>query len=201
MEQIDSKMITDKELIEAHCDGDHEAFAELVHRHGGNVLGYLTKMCNDRDKAEDFFQETFKRVHEKAHTLQTRQFKSWLFKIATNVALDGFRKESRVRTISMNQNNNCQKRSDEINEITFKDNSSEPSKEAVKSELREQVREAISKLPKHQRSTLILAYYQQLSYKEVAQAMNCSLGTVKTQMFRALRTLAQQLPVVAGEFE
>jgi len=59
---------TDKSLVDAHCKGDPEAFGELVHRYGGSVLGFLTAMTGNRDQAEDFFQETFKRVHEKAQT-------------------------------------------------------------------------------------------------------------------------------------
>jgi RNA polymerase sigma factor (sigma-70 family) len=62
-----------------------------------------------------------------------------------------------------------------------------------------QVRQAIAALPARQRTTLVLAYYQQLSYREVAEALGCSIGTVKTQMYRALKTLAAKLPDVSGE--
>jgi RNA polymerase sigma factor (sigma-70 family) len=54
-------------------------------------------------------------------------------------------------------------------------------------------------LPARQRATLVLAYYQQLSYREVAEVLGCSIGTVKTQMSRAMRTLAQRLPDISGE--
>ncbi|MHC4602380.1 MAG: RNA polymerase sigma factor, partial [Planctomycetota bacterium] len=75
---------TDKSLIDAHRKGDKTVFGELVRRYGDSVLGYLTKMSGSRERAEDLFQETFKRVHEKAHTLRGNHFKSWLFTIATN---------------------------------------------------------------------------------------------------------------------
>ena len=67
----------------------------------------------------------------------------------------------------------------------------------VRVEQKEQVRQALELLPARQRATLVLAYYQQLSYTEVAKVMDCSIGTVKTQMYRALRALAQRLPDIS----
>ena len=74
-----------------------------------------------------------------------------------------------------------------------------PLEEVANAEQKQQVREAIGFLTENQRATLVLAYYQQLSYSEVAQVMGCSVGTVKTQMYRALRTLARRLPRLGGE--
>jgi len=65
---------TDKSLIDAHCRGEKAAFTELVRRHGDGLLGYLCRMTSDRSRAEDLFQETFARVHEKAHTLKGDNF-------------------------------------------------------------------------------------------------------------------------------
>jgi len=188
---------TDKSLIEAHCRGDSAAFGELVRRYGNGVLGYLIKMSGNRHEAEDLFQETFKRVHEKAHTFRGGKFKSWLFTIATNVAIDGLRRRRRMRVVSLNQKLDCTDRnSEELSAVALADDSCEPSQEAAKAEQAELVRDAIESLPARQRATLVLAYYQQLSYPEVAKVLGCSLGTVKTQMYRALRTLGKKLPDV-----
>jgi RNA polymerase sigma-70 factor (ECF subfamily) len=188
---------TDKSLIEAHCKGQTTAFGELVRRHGNSVLGYLMKMSSNRHEAEDLFQDTFKRVHEKAHTFKGNRFKSWLFSIATNVAIDGMRRRKRMRFVSLNQKLDCANPdSDCLEAVATADSSNEPSEEATKTERTEKVRRAVGALPEKQRATLVLAYYQQLSYTEVAQVMGCSVGTVKTQMYRALRTLAQKLPDV-----
>ncbi|MBN1975416.1 MAG: RNA polymerase sigma factor [Sedimentisphaerales bacterium] len=186
---------TDKSLIEAHCRGDQKAFGEIVHRYGDSVLGYLIKMTGNKEQAEDLFQETFKRVHEKSHTFKGTEFKSWLFKIATNVTYDGFRKkhraESQGREVSFNSMND-----EELVSTVAEDNSFNPSVATVKAEQVEQVRHAVESLPDKQKAALVLAYYQQLSYREVALALDCSVGTVKTQMYRALKTLAQKLPEV-----
>jgi len=188
---------TDKSLIEAHCQGDPTAFSELVRRYGDSILGYLMRMSGNHHQAEDLFQETFKRVHEKAHTFRGGQFKSWLFTIATNVAIDGLRRRRRMRVVSLNQRLDCTDQdSEELSAVALADDSHEPSQEAAKAEQAEHVRDAIESLPARQRATLVLAYYQQLSYPKVAEVLGCSLGTVKTQMYRALRTLAQKLPDV-----
>lgn len=188
-------MNSDKSLIEAHCKGDQKAFGEIVNRYGDSVLGYLIKMTGDKEHAEDLFQETFKRVHEKSHTFKGSEFKSWLFKIATNVTYDGFRKKHRTETKGLKVNYINEDGEDLIS-TTAADNSFNPSVATVKAEQVEQVRQAVESLPDKQKAALVLTYYQQLSYREVALALDCSIGTVKTQMYRALKTLAHKLPEV-----
>lgn len=194
--QIALAEATDKSLIQAHTEGDSAAFEQIVRRHGAAVFGYLKKMTGDYQLAEDFFQETFKRVDEKANTLRGGRFKSWLFQIATRVAVDGFRKQKKARTVSLDEQTDCM---DAEGNVALADVSTEPAEEAIKAEKIQQVRKSIMELPTKQRATLILAYYQQLSYQEVAQSLGCSVGTVKRQMFSALKKLAKQLPDFAGE--
>jgi len=190
---------TDKSLIDAHRQGDRTAFGELLRRYGDSVLGYLMRMSGNREQAEDLFQETFKRVHEKADTFRGTGFKSWLFTIATRVAIDALRRRRRLRVVSLNQRLDCTDGGDEQSgAVAVADSSYEPSQEAIRAEQTRQVRGAIELLPAKQRATLVLAYYQQLSYPEVAEVLGCSIGTVKTQMYRALRTLAQRLPDISG---
>ena len=190
---------TDKSLIDAHLKGDTTAFGEIVHRYGDGLLGYLTRMTGSREQAEDLFQETFKRVHEKAGTFRGSRIKSWLFAIATNVAIDDMRKSKRLQVVSLNQEIDCNGgRCEELGTVTVDRNSSDPSQEVERAEWKEQVRQALELLPARQRATLVLAYYQQLSYSEVAQVLGCSVGTVKTQMYRALKTLAHRLPDISG---
>jgi len=190
----------DKSLIEAHLKGDTTAFGELVRRYGDSLLGYLTTMTGSIELAEDLFQETFKRVHEKAATFRGSRIKGWLFAIATNVAIDGFRRGRRLQVTSLNQKLDCNDdEGQELSAVAVADNSYEPSQKVIMAERKKQVRQALEMLPAKQRATLILAYYQQLSYPEVAQVLDCSVGTVKTQMYRALKTLAQRLPDISED--
>jgi len=190
---------TDKSLIDAHCQGDPAAFGELVRRYGDSLLGYLTRISGNREQAEDLFQETFKRVHEKAHTLRGNQFKSWLYTIATRVAIDGFRRGKPVRLVSMNQKLGCHGEDcQELGAVAVAQGCEDPSQETIRAEQKEQVRQALESLPDRQRVTVVLSYYQGLSHREVAHVMGCSIGTVKTQMYRALHTLARTLPDISG---
>jgi RNA polymerase sigma-70 factor (ECF subfamily) len=183
----------DESLVAAHLRGDPAAFRELVRRYGDGVLGYLFRMTGSRDQAEDLFQETFKRVHEKARTYRGGSFKSWLFTIATRVTIDTVRRRKRLAILSLNRDTDCEDDPAPLETVVAED-APDPADEAVKEEQKEQVRRAIESLPIGQRAALVLAYYQQLSYQEVAETLGCSVGSVKTQMSRALAKLARKLP-------
>ena len=189
---------SDENLIAAHLKGDPTAFRELVCRYGDGMLGYLCHMTGNRDQAEDLFQETFKRVYEKAHTFRGESFKSWLFTIATRLTIDGARRRGRGMTVSLDQEFDCGEENGSRLAGLVDERATNPAEEVVRQEQKEQVRRAIDALPPGQRATLVLAYYQHLSYREVAHALGCSVGSVKTQMSRALATLAKQLPDSIG---
>lgn len=187
--------MTDENLMAAHLRGDPAAFRQLVERYADGVLRYLIHMIGNRDQAEDLFQETFKKVHEKAHTFRGPVFKSWLFTIATRATIDHVRRRKRSAMLSLDQDSDCDERAgSSLAEAIADQDAPDPADELVREERKQQVRLAIEGLPVKQRATLVLAYYQQLSYPEVADVMGCSLGTVKTQMSRALATLARKLP-------
>jgi len=190
--------VTDESLVAAHLRGDQAAFRELVQRYGDGVLGYLFHMTGNRDQAEDLFQETFTRIHEKAHTFRGGNFKSWLFTIATRVAIDSGRRRKLRTCVSLDQETDCEDdNSAPLNGVVC-EGAVDPAGEIVRQEQRQQIRQAIESLPIRQRATLIMAYYQQLSYREVAEIMGCSVGAVKTHMSRALGTLARRLPDSIG---
>ena len=173
----------DESLVAAHLQGDPAAFRELVRRYGDGVLGYLFRMTGNRDQAEDLFQETFKRVHEKARTFRGGSFKSWLFTIATRIAIDRLRRNKRQPAFQSLE-------SDDPLDAGGRN----PAEEAAQQELRATVQATVELLPPKQRAALVLAYYQGHTYPEIAAIMGCSLSTVKTHMSRALKTLAGKLP-------
>jgi RNA polymerase sigma-70 factor (ECF subfamily) len=184
--------LTDRDLIDSYVSGDRTAFDGLVRQHGPSVLGYLRRVCRSVEDADDCFQETFRRVHEKAHTIKGNTFKPWLFRVATNVAMDRFRRQKRERAVFLDSelaNSDMPSPLD-----TAVDASISPENELIQDEQVRQVRHAVASLPDRQRTTLVLAYYQKLSYTQVAEVLGCSVGTVKTQMFRALKALAVKLP-------
>jgi len=185
---------SDRNLMDAHIGGDTEAFTVLVRRHGPIVLGYLTKMTRNSDHAEDLFQETFRRAHENAGQFQGESLKPWLLTIATHTAINHWRKEKNAPTVSLNQPV-C---SDGVHcatlEGTLAADTVEPVRQAELDEQRQMVRNSLMQLSDKQRAALILSYYHKLTHSQIAEAMDCSVGAVKTHLFRALKKLRTLLP-------
>ncbi|MEI6891738.1 MAG: RNA polymerase sigma factor [Pontiella sp.] len=175
---------TDEGLMEAYKGGNLAAFPDLVQRHQTLLFGYLMRMVHNREMAEDCFQETFLRVHKKAQTYRSgAKFKSWLFTIATRIALDRLRKAQ--RRPSFQSLESCE---------PVPTATDSPDEATARTELRQTVQAALESLPPQQRAALILSYYQGHTYPEIAHIMGCSLSTVKTHMSRALKKLATRLP-------
>jgi RNA polymerase sigma-70 factor (ECF subfamily) len=190
---------TDRNLMDAYLAGENGAFETLVRRHGAAVLGYLVKMTHNQDHAEDLFQETFQKVHEHAGTFKGDDLKPWLLTIATNTAIGQWRKEKKHAAISLNA---CPNGHDcPTLEQTLPSHEPEPSERLERDEQRHQVRAALEQLPAQQRAALILSYYHKLTYQQIAESLDCSIGTVKTHIFRALKKMAAVLPNPAGGVE
>ncbi len=180
--------------MQAYQQGETAALETLVRRHADNLMGYLCRMTRSREQAEDLFQETFLRVHTRARSFHgTGRFKAWLFSIATHLTLDSIRRRARHPEHPP---------ADETPDITplaelIPDRAPGPADTVVKSEQARLVREALDTLPPGQRAALVLAFYEGHSYPEAARILGCTVGTVKTHISRALRTLAARLPDAA----
>ncbi len=196
MQQTGERYNEDKNLLDAHRKGDGQAFALLVRRHGPMLMGYLTRMCRDGRQAEDCFQETFLRVHTAAASFNGQgSFKAWLYTIATNVVMDLRRKQLRRPTLvsaTVEDENDCS----DLAVLEPADTHPGPAEAVANRELRDCVLAALEQLPHGQRAALVMSYYQGLSYRQIGEIMQCSVGTVKTQVFRAVKRLATLLPDV-----
>lgn len=193
---------TDRNLIDAYLSGEQGAFETLVRRHGAAVLGYLVKMTQNKDHAEDLFQETFQKVHENAARFSGDNLRPWLLTIATNAAIGQWRKEKKHAAVSLSVPVGC---SDGTHcptlESTLPANTAKPDEQVQLDEKRRQVRNALEQLPTRQRAALILNYYHHQTYKQIAESLGCSVGSVRTHLFRALKKMAALLPNPAGGVE
>ncbi|MHC5088500.1 MAG: RNA polymerase sigma factor [Planctomycetota bacterium] len=193
---------TDRNLMDAYCRGEDGAFETLVRRHGAAVLGYLVKMTQNKDHAEDLFQETFQKVHESAEKFTGDNLRPWALKIATNAAIGRWRKEKKHAAVSLAAPAGCPDGEHcPTLESTLKAGTPEPNEQAELNEKRQQVRAALETLPTQQRAALILNYYHQMTYKQIAESLDCSVGSVRTHLFRALKKMAAVLPNPAGGVE
>lgn len=187
---------TDRNLVDAYLGGETTAFEQIIRRHGPAVLGYLTKMTHNPDKAEDLFQETFHKAYRKAGTFRGDHLRPWLLAIATNTALTDRRRTRRLAFVSLDCSDGAH-----CPQLADPDTAADPRREILLEERKGQVRRALMSLPEKQRAAVILYYYHKLTYPQIADALGCTLGTVKTSMFRALKTLAGRLPSLSGGIE
>lgn len=186
---------SDRNLIQAHLSGQPAAFETILRRYGPGVLGYLTKMTKHPQQAEDYFQETFRKVHLKANTFTGENLRPWIFTIATNTALSGMKKESKYKAVSIHNSASCEDGQHcPAMQIADPAEKTDPAKQVELEETKNQVRQVLLSLPEKQRTAVILSYYHKMSYKDIAESLNCSIGAVKTSIFRSLKKLAVKLP-------
>jgi RNA polymerase sigma-70 factor, ECF subfamily len=173
-------------------EGRAVLFNELVHRYERELYRYLARYLGDATSAEDVFQNTFLQVHLKRGLFENgRPFRPWLYAIATHQAVDALRKAGRHPTVSLDRRVSAARgESDAGNliDLLVSENAG-PLVELQESERQQWVRDSIAKLPDALRQTLILAYHQDLKYREIAEILKIPVGTVKSRLHAALEKL------------
>ena len=186
-------LTSDHALLEATRMGDGDAFGELVSRYRNQITSYIYRMTNDYDEAVDLAQETFVRVYRAADRYQTSHaFSTYIYRIATNLAISELRKRKRRRLVSLTgffQTN------DEADAREFSPADDKPlqDRELVDAERRNAVQRAISTLPEKYRAPLILRDVEERSYEEIARILQTSEGTVKSRISRARGFLREKM--------
>ena len=186
---------TDEELLTRYRDkGLPEDFNVLVKRYESELYRYLARYLGDPTLAEDVFQNTFLQVHQKREMYEPgRPFRPWLYSIATHQAVDALRKAGRHPTLSLDQNTASSASDSDagslIDLLTSDDSS--PFTEVSDEERKQWVRESVARLPETLRQTLMLAYNQDLKYREIADILEIPVGTVKSRLHAALAKLQQ----------
>jgi RNA polymerase sigma-70 factor (ECF subfamily) len=191
----DLAQTTDEDLMGRYRDHGAEAlFTELVHRYERELYRYLARYLGDPSLAEDVFQNTFLQIHLKRGLYEDgRPFRPWLYAIATHQAVDTLRKVGRHPTVSLDQRlAPALADSDGGSLLDMLVNSDQgPLVGLEDQERRQWVRDSIDRLPDTLRQTLILAYHQDLKYREIADVLKIPVGTVKSRLHAALAKLQQ----------
>lgn len=186
--------LSDEELLSRYRDeGRTEDFEELVHRYERELFRYLARYLGDASLADDVFQNTFLQVHLKRGLYEDgRPVRPWLYSIATHQAVDVLRKLGRHPTISLDQRAGPSSDADPsaLVDLLVSDVPG-PLTELQGEERKEWIRQSVAKLPETLRQTLIMAYYQDLKYREIADALKIPVGTVKSRLHAALGKLQE----------
>jgi RNA polymerase sigma-70 factor (ECF subfamily) len=185
--------LTDEELMSRYRDTGLEAvYTELVHRYERELYRYLARYLGNPTLAEDVFQNTFLQIHLKRGLYEDgRPFRPWLYAIATHQAVDALRKAGRHPTVSLDQRvtpNQHESEAGSLLDLLVNDGVG-PLVELQEQERQQWVRQSIERLPDTLRQTLILAYHQDLKYREIADLLKIPVGTVKSRLHAALSKL------------
>ncbi len=178
---------TDGELLALYQNGDEEAFKEIVNRYKNPLYGFLRRFLNQQDLVEDVFQDTFLQLYISKDSFdQGRPLRPWLFTIAANKAKDALRKIQRHSTVSLGAiaDSGDATVDDVVNILSSYDLT--PDKEVSDDETKAQVREIIAQMPDNLKAILILAYFEQFSYKQMAEILSIPIGTVKSRLHTAV---------------
>jgi len=202
----DPERRTDEELLEAYRGGEAAVFPTLIQRYHDDLLRFLVRLTGNRVTAEDAFQETFLQVHLSAETFDvTRKFKPWLFTIAANKARDALRKNSRRRALDLsapiNNGGGGSGGGGDQGGRTFVDlleiDIPPPGSGIEDEEQANMVQQAVDSLPWSLREILLLAYFQRMSYSQIADSLEIPLGTVKSRLHAAVAAFAKKWQTVS----
>jgi RNA polymerase sigma-70 factor, ECF subfamily len=183
---------SDHQLIEATKSGDEDAFAEIIARYRNQITNYLYRFLNDYEEAVDLAQETFVRVYFAIDRYHTQfAFSTYIYRIATNLAISEMRKRKRRRLLSLTG----LFQSDEDSDVEYqpKDERLLPDAELIEDEQSRTIGKAIASLPEKYRVPIILRDIEGKSYDEIAEIMELGLGTTKSRISRARGLLREKL--------
>jgi RNA polymerase sigma-70 factor (ECF subfamily) len=186
-------LCSDEELLSLFCKGQKDAFGALVQRYERELYGYLRRYLGDGNLAEDVFQNTCLQLYLKSGQYEEgRPVRPWLYTIATHQAIDALRRNGRHQALSLDQARE-ETPAGELHNLMelLESRTPEPGDVVQDQERRERVRASVEKLPDFLRQVLVMAYYQGLKYREIADILAIPVGTVKSRLHAALVKLQE----------
>ena len=192
---VKTKSMTDAELVKAYAQGDNDAFDQLLRKYSDKVFAYIIRTVKNEDVANDIFQDTFVKailtIRQGRYT-ENGKFPAWITRIAHNLIIDYYRQEKSENMQSSDLDDVDVLNRKELCEETIED-------VIISAQIKEDVKYLISKLPDLQREVLNMRYYQNLSFKEIAELTGVSINTALGRMRYAilnLRRLAAEKDII-----
>ena len=174
--------LSDEQLVGLYIGGECEAFDTLIERHKNRVYAYIFHQVKDEDVADDVFQETFVKaimtIKQGKYT-ENGKFLAWISRIAHNLIIDYFRQEKAENLQSCDSCDFDIFNRKELSEETIED-------AMVTSQIHSDIRNLVNALPESQREVLMMRYYKDMSFKEIADTTNVSVNTALGRMRYAI---------------
>jgi len=179
----------DSTLVERCLKGDRRAFEMLVRKYQQPLMNYLGRMTQERELSLDFTQEVFMRAYSALHTYKKKyKFSTWLFRIASNLLIDYWRKKKRPLVFIDSAENE-----DESQPVHLPDSEPSISERYEKKELIAAIEKSLRELPRYLSELFILRHINDFSYEEIAAIKKLPVGTVKNRVFQAKEMLRTKL--------
>ncbi len=175
--------MTDEELAMLYINGDNKAFDLLLSRNQTRLFSYILFVVHDRETANDIFQETFVKVIMKLNQgkyVTSGKFSAWIMRIAHNVIMDWFREQKVEGIVDQGEDNDLSN----ISGTSFLDDSIED--HYVREQVLKDARKIMEALPPSQREVVFMRFYQDLSFKEIAEMTGVSINTSLGRMRYAI---------------
>ena len=183
----------DAELMLRVKEGDGASFAVLLEKHRASVIHFVYRMVQNQAVAEELSQEVFLRVYRSRSTYEpTAKFTTWLFRIATHLALNSLRDDKNRR-----YEERLDDRADDLPAREVADRRLSVEQSLVFEARLDEVRRAVASLPEKQRAAVLMHKYEELEYSQIAKVLSCSESAVKSLLFRAYETLRARLAYMA----
>ena len=187
--------LSDEKLVALYAQGENEAFDILLSRHKTRVYSYIYHIVKNRDLANDIFQETFVKaivtINQGRYT-ETGKFPAWITRIAHNLIIDYYRQEKSENLQSCDSDNIDILNRKDLSEDTIEDS-------MVTEQIHKDIKRLVMALPESQREVLIMRYYKNMSFKEIADLTNVSINTALGRMRYAIlnmRRIAEENNIV-----
>ena len=186
---------SDVQLMLDVKSGDDSSFELLLRKYRTPVVNFLNRMVRDAAAAEDLAQEVFLRVYRaRGEYLPSAKFTTWMFRIATNLALNALRDgRYRHQEISIDHSLGAADGENEQPALEVPDRQPSIELELIRRDRAERIRRAVEALPEKQRVAVLLHKYQEMDYDEIARVLGCSESALKSLLFRAYETLRVEL--------
>lgn len=187
--------LTDEQLVRAYAKGNNEAFDTLLRRHQDRIFSYILRIIKNEDIANDIFQETFVKAIQTIRLgryTENGKFPAWISRIAHNLIIDYYRQEKSENLQSADLTDVDILNRKELCEDTLEDI-------MISNQIRDDVKYLIEELPELQKEVLMMRYYQNLSFKEIAEITGVSINTALGRMRYAilnLRRIAREKDII-----
>lgn len=185
--------LPDEVLFDRYRKGDLSCLRSLIDRYRDELYRFLVRLVGDRTAAEDVFQDTFLQIHLSAATFDAeRRFRPWLFTIAANKGRDHLRRKGRRQTLDLSAPVGGSGSEDGLTYVDLlKIDMPGPDNRLESAERDAKVQQVLETMPPLLKEILLLAYFQRLSYANIAEDLGIPLGTVKSRLHAAVASFAQ----------